>query len=314
MPHRRRDAERAQRADAADAENDFLLQARFAIAAVESRGEIAILRRVLFEAGVEQVQRDAADRHFPDVGQHGAIAERHRDDARRSVGLQRLLDGDVGPVEPLVHLELPALGRRRLVEVSLRIHEADADQRHAEVARLLAVIAGEHAEAAGIDRQRLMNRELGREVRDRRVLQIGKAPRHPRVLRGVRRVEPFHRVVVRVEKFLVARHLLEALARDEPQHLDRIVRGRAPELVVEIAKHLARAVLPAPPEVGRELVEAADSFGYGRKTCVPSHRTMDRSRPRSLASIEAAAILSERRRAGGNPCGGDEAADAAGDD
>ena len=134
---------------------------------------------------------DAADRHFPDVGQHGAVAERHRDDAWRSVRLQRLLDGDVGPVEPLVHLELPAFGRNRLMEISLGVHEPDADQRHAEVARFLAVIAGEHAEAARINRQRLVNRELGREIRDRRVLQIGKAPRHPRVLRGVSRVEPF---------------------------------------------------------------------------------------------------------------------------
>ena len=115
---------------------------------------------------------------------------------------------------------------------------------------------------------------------------VGKAPRHPRVLRGVRRVEPFDGVVVGLEELLVARHLLEALARDQPQHPDRVVRGRAPELIVEVAKHLAGAVLPAPPEVGGELVEAADSFGYGRKTSVPSHRTMDRSRPRSLASMK----------------------------
>ena len=53
------------------------------------------------------------------------------------------------------------------MEVALRVHEADADERHAEVARLLAVIAGEHAEAAGVNRQRLMQREFGGEVRDR---------------------------------------------------------------------------------------------------------------------------------------------------
>ena len=53
------------------------------------------------------------------------------------------------------------------MEVALRIHEPDADQRHAEVARLLAVIAGEHAEPAGVDRQRLVQRELGGEVGDR---------------------------------------------------------------------------------------------------------------------------------------------------
>ena len=82
-------------------------------------------------------------------------------------GVERRLDRRVRPVEPLVALFLPAFGRHVLVEVALRIHEADADQRHAEVARFLAVIAGEHAEAAGVDRQRLVQRELGGEVRDR---------------------------------------------------------------------------------------------------------------------------------------------------
>ena len=47
------------------------------------------------------------------------------------------------------------------MEVALRVHEADADERHAEVAGLLAVVAGEHAETARVDRQRLMQRELG---------------------------------------------------------------------------------------------------------------------------------------------------------
>ena len=52
------------------------------------------------------------------------------------------------------------------MEVALRIHEPDADQRHAEIAGFLAVIAGEHAEPAGVDRQRLVQRELRGEVGD----------------------------------------------------------------------------------------------------------------------------------------------------
>ena len=61
MPDSRRDSQRAQRPNAADAEDDFLLQARFAIAAIQARGEIAILRGVFLEPGVEQVQRHASD-------------------------------------------------------------------------------------------------------------------------------------------------------------------------------------------------------------------------------------------------------------
>ena len=47
------------------------------------------------------------------------------------------------------------------MEVALRIHESDADERHAQVACFLAVIAREDAKPAGINGQRLMQRELG---------------------------------------------------------------------------------------------------------------------------------------------------------
>ena len=67
---RRARAERLQRANAADAEDDFLLDSRFAIAAVEPRRQLAVPRRVLFEIGVEQVQLHAADAHAPDGDQH----------------------------------------------------------------------------------------------------------------------------------------------------------------------------------------------------------------------------------------------------
>jgi hypothetical protein len=47
-----------QRAHAADAEDDLLLDARLAVAAVEPRRQLAVPRRVLLEVGVEQVQLD----------------------------------------------------------------------------------------------------------------------------------------------------------------------------------------------------------------------------------------------------------------
>ena len=70
MPDRRLDAQALQHPHAADAEDDLLLDARLAIAAVEARRELAIPRRVLFEIGVEQEERDAADAHAPHGGEH----------------------------------------------------------------------------------------------------------------------------------------------------------------------------------------------------------------------------------------------------
>ena len=166
VPHRRLDAERAQHTHAADAEDDLLLDSRLAIAAVQAGRQLPIPRRVLLEVGVEQEQPDAADANAPHRRQHRAIAERHGGERWLAVPRNRRVDWRVGPFESFVVLLLPAFVRNALVEVALRVHEPDADQRHAEVAGLLAVIAGEHAQAAGIDGQRLVQRELRREVRD----------------------------------------------------------------------------------------------------------------------------------------------------
>ena len=163
--------------------------AGFAIAAVQACRELAIPRRVLVEVGIEQKKAHAADAHAPHGGEHRAIAERHGGDRRLAVARDRGLDRRVGPVQPLVVFLLPAVDRDALVEIALRVHEADADQRHAEVARFLAVVAGEHAEAAGVDRQRLVQRELGGEVRDDLAVERRAVLRPPRAFRRAGFVE-----------------------------------------------------------------------------------------------------------------------------
>ena len=161
MEDARFDAERPERAHAADAEDDFLLDARLPIAPVQTRGQLAVPRGVLFEIGVEEIELHAPDAYPPHRHQHRPIVERNGREARLAVGGRRLLDRSVLPVEQLVALFLPSFRRHVLMEVALRIHEPDADERHAEVAGLLAVIAGQHAKAARVNRQRLMERELG---------------------------------------------------------------------------------------------------------------------------------------------------------
>ena len=175
--------------------------------------------------------------------------------------VERLLDGRVGPVEPLVALFLPPFGGHVLVEVALRIHEADADERHAEVARFLAVIAGQDAETAGVDRQRLMQRELGREVRDRLPGQLRQPARPPGVVGRACIVERGDGPVVQAHEVGVAGGGLELLVRHGPEHAHRVVGGRSPQRVVEPAEHLARVRVPAPPEIGGELVQAVEAIG-----------------------------------------------------
>src|SRR5438270_9598532 len=134
------------------------------------------------------------------------------------------------------------------MKVPLRIHESHADQRQAEVARFLAVIAREYAEAAGVNRQRLMQRELRREIRDGAV-GGGKAAVPPRIARGARRVQRVDGGIVDLQVVLVLRRLLEQLRRDVAEHPYRIVRCLPPEQVVEAAENLTRLRVPCPPQV-----------------------------------------------------------------
>ena len=244
-------------------------------------------------------------------------------------GVERRLDRRVGPVQPLVALFLPAFGRDVLVEVALRIHEADADERHAEVAGFLAVIAGEHAEAAGVDRQRLVQRELGGEVGDRLAAEVREPCRAHQVLRAARAASSAgDGRGRRARRNSGSAAAASSCSRGiEPQHPHRVVRGRAPQRVVEAAEHLARLGVPAPPEVDGEFVEAVRC---GREAggsveyrfiddlliddCGSHAPTSDANRERSMLPPETTATTLPRAGAAAER-GGDRAAGGAfGDD
>ena len=53
-----------------------------------------------------------------------------------------------------------------LAEVTLLIEQPNADQRHAQIAGGLQVVAGQNAQAAGEDRKTFGQAEFGREVCD----------------------------------------------------------------------------------------------------------------------------------------------------
>jgi hypothetical protein len=217
--------------------------------------------RVFLEIGIQQVERDPAEANAPDDRQHGSVAERHGDDARLAIRRGGGVDRRIVPVQPLVALFLPAFAGQTLVKVTLRIHEPDTDERYAEVRRLLAVIAGEHAETAGVDRQRLVQCELGREVGDRLAGGLRKPGRPPRVVRCPRGIESGHRLVIETHEFRVGRSSLEPSGRDHRQHPHRIVRCPPPERVIESPEHHARFAVPAPPQIGGQLVEPGDTHG-----------------------------------------------------
>ena len=158
----------AQRAHAADAEQHLLLQPVLAAAAVQPVGDPALGGVVLLDVGVQQQQRHAADLRDPDAGgdERGRRAGRWRP-SRGVPSASRSSEtaAAVGSSDR-VALLLPAVAGERLPEVAGAVEQPDADDRHAEVAGGLEVVAGEDAQAAGVLRQRGGDAELGREVGD----------------------------------------------------------------------------------------------------------------------------------------------------
>src|SRR5262249_34090949 len=156
----------AQRANAADTQDHLLADAHVGVAAVELGGDAPVLGGVLWDVGIEQVERNAADLDAPDAGPDFAARERHTDQERRTVWLRF---GDERQVEEVVFriaFLLPAIDVEILAEVTLAVHQADAHEGNAEVAGGLEVVAGEHAEASRVDRHAFVDAELHGEVAD----------------------------------------------------------------------------------------------------------------------------------------------------
>ncbi len=89
VQHTGGDAQGGQRADAADAEQQLLPDADAIVAAVQPRGQLAVLGLITVDVRVEQQQRIAADGEPPHAGGDGAGAGLHRHGERRALAQRR---------------------------------------------------------------------------------------------------------------------------------------------------------------------------------------------------------------------------------
>ena len=93
-----------------------------------------------------------------------AAARFDLDGDRLAVLADRRLHRKLADVGRQVFFLLPAGAVQPLPEISLAIEQADADQRNVQIGRALDVIAGQHAQAAGINRQGFVQAELRRKI------------------------------------------------------------------------------------------------------------------------------------------------------
>ena len=288
---RRLEPEGPKRAHAADPEHELLAEPLLAVAAVQRPGDAAGALGVALDVRVEQVEPRAAHVRAPDPHRHVLAVEQDADD-----GLLRR-EGEPRRVVRRIALDLPAGLVEPLAEVALAVEQPDADERDAEVGGGLEMVAGEHAEAARVDRQALVEPELRREVGDQEVL-VATVPLPPRLalelVRGAcaRLLErdPEARVVGGAGERVVGQ-----LGEEGP----RVALDALPRLGIEPLEQRARGRVPAEGEVPRPAPRARRGRTGDRsrlRVLVGSGRKNARGRGRADDSCGAAA--SRRRRPG----------------
>jgi hypothetical protein len=150
-----------------------------------------------------------------------------------------------------------------LAEEAFLVQQPHADQRHREVARPLEEIAGEHAETARVQRQRLREAKLHTEIRhaSKRLIGIGLAkPAGLAEIALARVVE----AAELIEEPRVGGQLLEALARHVLENGPGVFRS-LPDDGVDGTPEAIRRVTPRPTQVTSEV---AQTFERGRQRTI----------------------------------------------
>ncbi len=281
-------AEGAHRAHAADAHQQLLAEPVLGAAAVEPVGHLVQRRLVLLNVGVEQQQRDPADLGLPYLrGELLALGQRHRHlhgfSLTRAGPILALFRasaaGGYGGSLPRVTqqgerqsvgvvgrvaLGLPAVRRQRLGEVAVPVEQPDADDRDAEVAGALEVVAGQDAEAAGVLGQHGGDAVLRREVGDRlRQLRSRLARRGRLVPPRLAGIAPqvLDRRAEAAQEGLVGGQLGQLSRAQRAEHRHRIAPGQGPPGRVNRLEELYGRRVPGPAQVQHQVMQRRQRLG-----------------------------------------------------
>ena len=191
----------------------------------------------------------------PDAGEDLSAPRGDRDDDRLAVGAKRRQDRQLGRFDLGVRFLLPAVLVDALREIALDVQQPDADERNAQVGRAFQMVAGQHAQAARINRQRLVDAELGRKVRGRPLAENARVRRAPRL----RRLHVLHPAAIGAVdagvQDLFPAALFELIGRELLEEGDRVMRELRPANRGNFAKDRRDFGLPAPPIIAGQLCE-----------------------------------------------------------
>ncbi len=245
-------AQRLQGAHTADAEEDLLADAVLGVAAVQAVRHQPAVRGVALHVAVQQVELHPPDVGSPDLGLQRLAREVDGDPHAIAAGQRQRVGIELGEA-----LLLHPVDGEELAEVARAVEEPYADERDAEVARRLEVVAGEDTETAGVLREGLGDPELRGEVGDQ--------PQRAGLHRLGPGLEPAGRGEVAVQAALglvqvaqepgVGAELFEAFRRHLAEQPHGIVGHRLPRLLVDPPEEVTGGLVPGPAQVHGQALE-----------------------------------------------------------
>src|SRR5215471_12490162 len=118
------DSERGERFHTSDAKHDFLAHTHLEIAAVEFCRDAPVLRAVLRDVGVEQIDVHASDAQFPHLSENFSIQNRHRNEMLH-FAMASFADRQVVKTLVQINRRLNAVLIDLLPEIAMAIQEAN---------------------------------------------------------------------------------------------------------------------------------------------------------------------------------------------
>ena len=191
----------------------------------------------------------AADIDAPDLGANRATTGFNFDHHRFPIFANGQFHGELADVGLQVLFPLPTVLIQALQEVALPVEQADADEGNAQVGCTLDVVSGEHAQAAGINRQRFVQTELRGKIGNR----VG--PEHPGIHGAPGAVCPQVLLLAAVDIVDAAMQTEFGGAAFDFSHghlveqRDGILIQLPPAGGIEVAKQTDRLVVPTPAEI-----------------------------------------------------------------
>ena len=144
------------------------------------------------------------------------------------------------------------------MKIPLAEEHAHCHKRQVQIRGALQVIAGQHAQAAGVNLNGFMQAEFHAEIRNQRLAV--RMVRFPPRVRAVHVRIKFREGAVQFgHKILVARHPLEVALRAFLQDTHRVVVGYRPDARVQFRKQGLNFWSPRPVQVVRQVFQPPDA-------------------------------------------------------